>query len=198
MAYCTLADVRAEGVDNTISDTRIMSTIERATAYIDAMTGQWFESRPRLFVLDATGGVVLPLPLCPITITSVTVEGTAWSADAYVMDSDPGNPRLVATGGRWPYGQGTVAIDGTWGMQEGGQTPSLIKDTTLRLVIRELPLASDMDGQEAKRRGRIYQESLNGFSYSVARLYSAGQFTGDHEIDLVLTRYARPLRSGVT
>lgn len=199
MAYCTVADVRAEGVDMSIPDLRVTATIAQVTAYVDAMTGQWFESRPRVFLLDCAGGTVLPLPLAPITITAVTVDGSVWDPSTYVVDGDPGNPRLVASRGNyWPHGQGIVLVDGTWGVLEGGQTPVMIQATALKLVVRDLPLASDIDGQEAKRRGRIYQESLNGFSFSVARLYSAGQFTGDHDIDIVLTRYARPLRSGVT
>lgn len=191
MPYCTVEDVRAEG-EFSAGDPRIQKMIGLATAYIDKMTGQWFDERPATLVLDSPGGPILPLPVPPIALTEVLVDGQAVT---YTVDYNKANPRLLAK--YWPAGPGAVSAAGTWGHLENGTTPAMINHLAVRLVIRELPLASDVDGQEAKKRARITSESVDGHSYSLAQLTAAGSFTGDPELDTILMTYQRPAAWGV-
>ena len=116
MAYCTVEDVRDEGVtEEQASDGRLEKLIAKATAYIDLVTGRTFE----------------------------------------------------------------------------GPVPVLIVDAAVKLVIRELPLLSDMSGQEEKKRGRILSETTDGHSYTLSEATDAS-FTGDAEIDGILALYVAP------
>lgn len=198
MAYCTAQDLIEEGVASaTANAPRTARLISLVTAYIDKMTGQWFEKRTKTLTLDSPGGTVLPLPVAPITVASVKVGGQVQGIDAYTVDADPENPRLIAKGGSWPRGEGRVEVAGDFGVMEGGATPPLINYLATRLVIRELPLATDVEGQEEKRRARLTSESMDGHSYSLAAMTAAGLFTGDPELDNIMLRYQRPASWGV-
>ena len=117
MAYCTVEDVRDEGVtEEQASAGRLEKLIAKATAYIDLVTGRTFE--------------------------------------------DP--------------------------------VPVLIVDAAVKLVIRELPLLSDVSGQEEKKRGRILSETTDGHSYTLSEATANASFTGDAEIDGILALYVAP------
>lgn len=78
------------------------------------------------------------------------------------------------------------------------ETPILIQEAAIKLVIRELPLLGDAAGQEDKRRSRIVSETTDDHDYTLAEAAASGGFTGDPEIDGILAFFqAPPVVTGV-
>ena len=64
MSYCTIDDLRAEGVsEEDYSDEELGRLIEASSEFIDRVTGQWFELREKVIRLDGRGGKNLVLPV---------------------------------------------------------------------------------------------------------------------------------------
>lgn len=203
MAYCTISDIRNEGISaDQAPDTRLNVLIELVTAYIDGVTGQWFEPRAMTIALDGNDGEILLLPMFPIEITSIKVDGKAIS-DYKVYNrfypDDRRNPKIYRDLG-WPHGQQNIVIDGTWGFVEMAandyRTPALITQVAKRLVVREIPALGDSEGQEERKRARIVSETTDGHSYTLERLASSLDLTGDPDIDGVLSFYRAPAAIG--
>ncbi|MDI3548133.1 MAG: hypothetical protein PWR10_1785 [Halanaerobiales bacterium] len=204
MAYCTVQEIRDEGITSEqATDPRLTTLIDLATVYIDGITRQWFEPRTITITLDGNDGEVLYLPVFPIEVVGVTVDGQAVIDDYKVYNrffpDDRRNPKIYREAG-WPEGRQNVSIEGTWGFVDkvGTQylTPTMIKQVAKRLVIRELPLLSDAEGQEERKRARIVSESTDGHSYTLERLASSLDLTGDPDIDGVLALYRAPIAIG--
>lgn len=196
MGYCTVAELRAEGVtQEQADDTRLQGLIDRASAMIDAWTGQWFEPRTKTFVLDGQGQEDLPLPLQPIAVDSVTADSLPISG--YVVYDDPEDPYLHLADG-WPVGRGNIVVRGTFGrVDDAGKAPLLIKLACMRLVIRELPKLTDAGAQEDRLRARIAQESTAGHSYTLRAEVRPNSLSGDPEIDSILALFRAPVGGGV-
>ena len=203
MAYCTVQDIRDEGITNEqAADARLTLLIDLATAYIDGITRQWFEPRAIAITVDGTGGQTIFLPIFAIEVTTVTVDGQAvtdFKVYNRFFPDDRRNPKIYRDAG-WPEGRQNVSIQGTWGFVDkiGTQytTPAMIKQVAKRLVIRELPLLGDAEGQEERKRARIVSESTDGHSYTLERLAATLDLTGDPDIDGVLALFRAPIAIG--
>ncbi|AYO30597.1 hypothetical protein D2962_08165 [Biomaibacter acetigenes] len=203
MAYCTIQDIRDEGITaEQATDVRLTNLIALATAYIDGVTRQWFEPRAMTITLDGNGSETLLLPVFPIEVVSVTVDGQAitdYKVYNRFFPDDRRNPKFYRET-RWPKGRQNVSIEGTWGFVDkvGEQylTPAMIKQIAKRLVIRELPLLGDAEGQEERKRARIVSENTDGHSYTLERLASTLDLTGDPDIDGVLALFRAPIVIG--
>lgn len=83
LGYLTIEEMRAEGITETMAtDAQIANGIQRATAMIDQVTGQWFEPRTRTFRLDARRGVDLLLQVPIIALTEARVFDEVISMDS--------------------------------------------------------------------------------------------------------------------
>ncbi len=83
--YCSVAQIRAEGVPATgpggKTDLELIALIELATAWIDRITGRWFEPRSKILLLDGTGagGLLLGPPIISVSkirLLGVDLSGT--------------------------------------------------------------------------------------------------------------------------
>lgn len=102
----------------------------------------------------------------------------------------------------FPRGQRNVRVVGVFGYTDydsaitSGKTPELIKHVTKLLVLRNLaPLADTSARFDALVRHRLTSERTRDQSYTIAPLGNQGGgalFTGDPEIDHVLSFYQRP------
>ncbi len=146
MAYTTLAAVRAEGLDVAdASDARVTALIAEAEAFIDQVTGQFFDPTALTLTLDGPpGGVAWPLttrttqpewsrggvlllPIFAIAITEVrrvypgtTTPDTVVAATDYInynrdWPDDRRNPHLRHIIGSWERGHQIYEVDGTFG-----------------------------------------------------------------------------------
>lgn len=202
MAYCTVQEMRDEGITEAQADNaRITMLIALATGYIELITRRWFEPRTLTLKLDGQGHDTIWLPAPILEITAVKVDGTAArDSDLTVYDrlmpDDRGNPKIVYSEG-FHKGKQNVEISGSFGYTEAnGSTPALIRQAAKKLVIRELPKLTDEVSQEDRRRARIISETTDKHSYTLSQLASSGEWTGDPEIDNALYYYKAPPRAG--
>lgn len=147
MSYTTPSAVRARmGGCQGWNDTQIQPYIDRASAFIDLVTGWWFEPRELVLDLDGYDDVVLqlPVPICEITKieiidTGVAVSGGEISLDALAVynrhltqrltnPDDRKNPKIAFRGwmagtripsfDSWPEGHQNIRITGWFGFTE--------------------------------------------------------------------------------
>jgi hypothetical protein len=139
-AYCTVADVRAEGYDETeYPDPRVTAMIGIASMLIDQECQRWFDERSETFTLYGDGSPILDLPHCPISITSVTVsepglDDVLLESDEYEIMQDGEDwrrmPRLKYLIGAWPSGL-KIVIVGSFGFVND---PANAKETPSEIV----------------------------------------------------------------
>ena len=198
MSYCTVPDLRAEGLDEEkYSDEALTKLIKLSCEYIDRITGQFFEVRDMTVRLDGRGGknLVLPYPL----IDAECVEISHEIIEDYVIYNRPEDrvyPKIFRNAG-WPKGILNIEIKGTWGYVENdGSPPEPIKRIAMKLAMYNFPALNNAEAQEEKNiNGLLISETTDGHSYelaedAVANLY-LNSITGDTEIDSVLKNYMR-------
>jgi hypothetical protein len=206
--YATAQDLRDEGVTAAeVSDARLIALIAEATDTIDRVTGWFFEPRVRALRLDGRGTPNLSVPWVPIIIDRVSID------DEVLDDADvrwagapvePGfvEPRVELGSGRFPRGESNVKLQGTWGYTEPdgsrlGRTPLAIRRACMLLVMRTLPKLADSDlVGDARSAWRIIEQRTRDQSFSLSKPVQRADFTGDPEVDMILSRYARPLTLG--
>jgi hypothetical protein len=86
--YCALADMRLEGVTKeSASDERILLAIQRASRYIERITGRFFEPRYLALKLDGHGNSALLLNMPLIAIESLQMSLTYLHPETYSIES---------------------------------------------------------------------------------------------------------------
>jgi hypothetical protein len=204
--YATVPDVRAEGVTGAMaSSRRLLSLLDEASRTIDLLTGWFFEPRELTLRLDGRGTPTLELPVPPIRIERLAIDGTELYLDgniAVVVGSPVGpgfdGPRITLRHGLvFPKGAGNVEVEGLFGYTEPdgtptGRTPLQIKRACLLLVLRWLhPLSGDASA-DARNRWRVIEERTRDQSYKLGALPATAPITSDPEVDAIIWRYARP------
>lgn len=102
----------------------------------------------------------------------------------------------------FPRGQQNVHIRGVFGYTDydgspAGGTPDLIRHVTKLIAVRELAPMGKLDKRdEAHKRYRIIQEQTRDQSYQLQELTLKGAFTGDPEIDTIISSFVRPMSMG--
>jgi hypothetical protein len=206
--YCTLAEVRAEGVTEAqASDDRVTAAITLAGRYIDKVTGRFFEERNLTLTLDGDGDNTLLLPVPIVSVSVIEIGETEYDLDEFevynrLYPDDRGCPKIVFREGIFPEGNQNVEVTGVFGYldtegsgeEETRVTPGLIKRACLKLVIIDLlPELGDSDEQEELRRRYVTSETTDGHSYTLSELAVSGGASGDTEVDRILGMYRRPI-----
>lgn len=210
--YATALDLRAEGVTAAeASDARLELLLAEASSLIDRVTGWFFEPRLLTLTLSGRGAPSIELPVPPIRVDRLllgTMELSLDPSELLVVGApvQPGfdGPRFTRRHGRtFPRGHGNVVAEGLWGFTEydgtpTGRTPPAIRRATMLLVLRSMAPLSDDASFEARSRWRIIEERTRDQSYRLdpARSATAGNFTGDPEVDALLAPYVRPTPIG--
>jgi hypothetical protein len=210
--YATVAELRAEGVvPTTASDARVDALLAEAGAFVDSVTGWFFEPRSLTVRMDGRGHPTLEPPFPPIRVDALAAdhEGALSTAPAdLVVEGSPvapcfSGPRLTLRHGRrFPKGVANVTATGLWGYTEAdgtltGRTPAAIRTVTMQLVLRALPLLANVDAWEsARHRWRLSEERTRDQSYRLNPATLSTFVTGDPDIDLVLMHYRRPAGLG--
>jgi hypothetical protein len=208
--YANIAELREEGVDASVEDSRLERLIDEALATIDRVTRQIFEPRQMTLRLDGRGRATIELPVPPVELTKLSVDDGSTHPLSVGLDPSVvlvvGSPvapgfdgaRLTLRHGLvFPKGHGNVIAEGRWGYTEDdgtpeGRTPLAVKRACILLVLRGLhPLADDA-AFEARIRWRIIEERTRDQSYRLDPNRSGGlSLTGDPEVDLLLLPYVR-------
>ncbi len=209
--YASLADMRDEGVTPAqASDGRLTALLVEASAFVDHVTGWFFEPRAMVVRVDGRGTPSVEPPVPPIRVEELLIDGVAASLaqDDIAIRGAPVSPGFDAPrftllrGSTFPKGTGNVVASGLWGYTEPdgtptGATPPAIRRAVMLLVMRWLPLLGDAEAAAAKSQWRILEERTRDQSYRLSPLSSVGvTFTNDPEIDLLLARYRRPIGLG--
>ena len=210
--YATVSELRAEGVTPTnASDARLEALLADAGAFVDSVTGWFFEARSLTLRMDGRGRPSLEPPFPPIRIDALSVEyqgAVSTAPEDLVVDGSPvapgfSGPRLTLRHGRrFPKGVANVTASGLWGYTEAdgtvrGRTPAAIRTVTMQLVLRALPVLTDGDAWEsARHRWRLSEERTRDQSYRLNPPTFSTFVTGDPDLDLVLLRYRRPAGLG--
>jgi hypothetical protein len=216
-SYASIADLRAEGVtEAAASDLRLGFALEEASRTIDRLTGWFFEPRNEVIRLSGRNTSTIELPFPPIALTHVRVGGGFWMP-AYDIPLEPelvwivgapiradfDVPRITLRFGyAFPWGQGNVEVEGTFGYTEPdgtpqGRTPLAIRRATMILALRSIPGVGDVEAREDNwRRPRLVEERTRDQSYRLAPPVPATDLTGEPEVDQILIRYRRPLGLG--
>lgn len=196
MSYCTVEDIRAEGVtEEQFDDTQLERLIEASCEFIDRVTGQWFELRDKTLRLDGRGGQNLVLPVFLYEADCVKV-GLDYVDDfvLYNRMEDRVYPKMFRCLG-WPKGRLNIEVSGKWGyVEEDGTTPSAIRRAAMKLAMYHFPALSDAEAQQEKNlQGLLTSETTDGHSYQLSDAavseLASGAITGDTEIDGTLKRY---------
>ena len=194
MSYCTVEDLRAEGVsEDDYTNEQLEKLIAASCDFIDRITGQWFELREKVIRLDGRGGKNLVLPVFLYEAFSVRADGK--EIDDYVLYNrmdDRSYPKIFRCSG-WPVGRQNIEVAGQFGyVDEGGTTPPAIKRAAMKLALYNFPSLSDSEAQEDNAvRGLLLSETTDGHSYTLSESALAESITGDAEIDGILKGYMR-------
>ena len=180
--------------------------IEEASRSIDLVTGWFFEPQLGSYQLDGRGAPTLELPVPPLRIDRVTVQGADLSLDDLVVVGAPvgpgfDGPRITKRRGVFPRGRGNVELVGLWGYTEEdgtdfGRTPLEIRRACILMVLKGVAPLADPESEDARNRWRILQERTRDQSVKLDRVTAPAPFTGDPEVDAILMRYRRPAGLG--
>lgn len=101
----------------------------------------------------------------------------------------------------WPKGQQNCRIVGVFGYTEpdgswSGRTPEMIQVATRLLVFRYLPAMGTNARDDSVKRGRLLSEHTKDQGYQLQRMSVFGGYTGDPEIDAILSTFTRPPKFG--
>ena len=225
-AYCTVADIRAEGVPaDQYSDNHVLDRILTASRYIDRVTGRWFEARSLELILDGNGGVDLLLDVPIIALEKVEYRyGGAWSlietSDVAVYNrhiscrllapDDRDNPKLAYRypSARWRYGRQNHRVTGIFGYTDPvlgsstGEIPRLIRQACILLTLRGMAFRAGGGTGAGGSCGtdpqawRLKSEKTRDQSYDLDSLAMQGGYTGDPEIDQILAMFVQPMTIG--
>ena len=196
MSYCTVEDIRAEGVsEEDYSDEQLEGLIEASCEFIDRVTGQWFELREKTFRLDGRGGQNLILPVFLFEADYVKI-GLDFVDDfvLYNRMEDRAYPKMFRCS-CWPKGRLNIEVSGKWGyVEEDGTTPPAIRRAAMKLAVYHFPALSDAEAQQEKNlQGLLTSETTDGHSYQLSdaavSALASGAITGDTEVDATLKRY---------
>lgn len=209
--YASVVDMRDEGVTPAqASDERLTALLVEASAFVDHVTGWFFEPRTMVVRMDGRGTPSIEPPVPPIRVDELLVDGVAPSLaqddiairGAPILPGFDGPRFTLLRGSTFPKGIDNIVVSGLWGYTEPdgtptGATPPAIRRAVMLLVMRWLPLLGDAEAAAAKSQWRILEERTRDQSYRLSPLSSVGvTFTSDPEIDLLLARYRRPIGLG--
>ena len=221
MAYATLQQVRDEGLSaSEASDARVNSLLAEASAYIEHVTGQWFELRTLTLDLAGTGTKYLWLPTMATTVTSIkhvdrgngtltTIPASSWHLFDRRVPDDRRNPKVelledvfVPPGGlsRW-HPKSMYRVAGTFGFVEydfggtswTGGTPLDIRRACLLLVLHWSGQLGDPDAGLDRRASDLRRLSVQGRSAAFVGPTSTTTLSGNVEVDRLLARYRSPI-----
>jgi len=203
--YCTVQDLRDEGVPTSYSDSYLETIIQRVSKDIERYTGRWFEPRTLTFNLDGSGTPAILLEQPIISITDVQLDGVSYSTSEIIVynrhitqgltnPDDRENPRLEISqpfdddllfkfGLTWfPRGQLNVTVEGVFGYTDydgsaTGMTPLAIQHAAKMMAMRELPSLYTADPTDERTGAwwRITSQKTRDQSISFVNPVSLGR-----------------------
>jgi|WetSurMetagenome_2_1015567.scaffolds.fasta_scaffold104444_2 hypothetical protein len=204
--YASVADLRAEGVTTSeVDDARLALLIRECTALIDRACGWWFEPRTVGFVLSGRGSRFLELPVPPITLSSLSLDGTALSVESpncrILGDSVTGPSCTIKHIVVFRRGRDNVEVSGSFGYVDHDASgavivPDSVRRACMMLVIDRVPRLGSSDASALRDRWRILKEETRDQSVTYAERQQSVSATGNPDVDQLLSIYRKPLQLG--
>jgi len=220
MAYTTAQSVRTRGglCDSIWSDTALDEKIALASAFVNQVTGQWFEAREQVISLDGRGTMTLLVPIPIVEVTKIEIidwpvlpGGAAEvSLDAVAIynrhlteqltnPDDRKNPRITWTStesgrrtvfvNKWPEGVRNIRLTGRFGFTEyDGLIPNYGRTPLLIKDVVERLVLRDLPATPNSDGG-----GMDGYRYEAA-MRAAGRVTREKVRDQEI-QYAQPSAS---
>ena len=212
-AYCTIQDVRDEGLSAAVADdARVTALIREASEWIDRMAGWWFEERTQTLRLDGKGTRWLHLPAPILEVTEVRRvyrqaspdQSSVLDDDLYVVydradPDDRWNAKLTLYEGMsWEDGLQNYEVDGTFGFVDddgagGTETPLPIRRACMLLVVRNASGIATAGGAMSSLGGDVRSITVQGRSQTWGGPTSAQTLSGLPEVDRILAQYRAPM-----
>lgn len=219
--YCSLQDIRDEGVTDTeLSDDRALTLIRGWQSWLEKMTGNIFKETEATLDFDGDGSRLLLLPVPLIELTELYINDdfdnvvastnyVAYTSRGPIQD-DRKNPRIKLklsssqsiysrslSGGVFAIGDRNQRVVGSWGYTESdGSTPEPVCRAIKVLVIATKELLGDGEIDQLKF-GKVIEEVTDRHRIEYADLYNRLKTwapTGISEVDLVIQAYRAPMR----
>lgn len=212
MGYCTVQDVRDQGLTDTSAypDATVQAAIDLASQYIDRATRQWFDVRARTVTIYGNDSDRLFLPVPIVSVTDLFINGRFDAADKLAAEDytvfngrdlpdDRKNPKIQLVNQRrsifqvpaLQYGRRIFMkgmrqkIVGTFGYVEADDsTPLLIKRACLKMTLRfvEKLAPSGTGSSGGNNSGIIIGESTDGHFIQYAMPNATGAKGGSYGV----------------
>ena len=217
--YCFLRDLRSEGIMTDTDDpNRMAMLINEASNLIRKVTGRAFHPQYKMIDVDhivVSKVIFLDEPIIGIQQVIIPeLYSTEIDDDGYEVyarhlsqnlmfpdDREHPHIRFDADVGGGAGGQG-IQIIGTFGYTDHsnlcqGAIPYPIRKVCQKLVYRETPQITEIDDrEELNKRVFLTSEKTHSQSYTLDAAAVSQGFTGDRDIDSVLSRYQRSFGIG--
>jgi hypothetical protein len=189
-AYCTIADVRAEGYAALeYPDARVTAMIAAASMLIDVECGRWFDVRTKTYTIMGRGDSILDLPHFPITITSITIidpcgdmDETVVADDEYELMQDGEDPRrlprLYYRNGVWPSDMKIVVV-GTFGFVDDPLGAKVTPPEIKRLCVMWVGSLLPQLGAVGLSLDEIESEQIADYKYKLRSATEDSASSGD-------------------
>lgn len=218
--YITIQQVRDAGVTvGQASDPEVTAAIALAMQTIDRGTGQWFNSRALTIAFEGKNSNVLMLGVPILEIDEIKLNGESVPTplvnfvifNSRTYPDDRRNPRIkIMRKERNIYTdtihksfhRGAITqIIGKFGfLEQDGSTPLLIQRATLKLAIKyaTTDLVNDVAqaGTGPMKRERTDLHEVEYFEPSADAVQVGSGFTGDDEVDKIISMYRAPVGIG--
>lgn len=195
----------------------VTSRIETAQSVIESITKKWFESRPKVYLVDGTGDDEIRLPAAIISISKVEIQRSSDGFDDFAMsnfavyNSSPDdwyNPIIAisrfgyldieAEISKFSKGRKNVRVTGNFGwVNADGETPADIIMATKLLTVEYLGAAGDDSLQANLARYGLKREETNKHEHEWFESATSGKLTGFAPVDRLLMPYTYDASVGV-
>lgn len=182
------------------TEAKLLLKIRFAQAYIEKVTGQFFNERSLVLNLDGSGNYLLKLPFPAIDITKIEFKNADGSYTEYdllyfevynrYVPDDRNYPKVESETYVFPSGKNNIRLTGTFGYVESdGSTPYLIKEA-LKMIVRQWMFDTDTNKGNI-RKSKIYFDKGQNNENRISEAIATGTLTGDPEIDNILRWFTR-------
>lgn len=194
--YCGVSDLRAEGITPAqSSNARLIAAIQKASRFIEQITGNYFDARYLDQRYDGHGGNTLLLMNPVIALDLIEFPYSSVSEpdpDSYLIANrhlqgmsspdDRRNPRItiqfqdldmLAGEVAFTRGRQNIRVRGVFGFTEAdgtpfGRTPELLRKACILLAMRDAWKYTDARYEDAVSKGKIVAEHTRDQGYQLA------------------------------
>ena len=211
--YIDVQAIRDEGIDeDQMSDEKVEEYIKNWSAYVDVITGQFFEEESLEVIMEGNGlrTLFLTLPIIEVSELYINEEDDPLDSGLYIVfnsvvyPDDRRNPKIKLKESTF-QSQYLQKIVGKFGFVDSeGNTPRLIAKVVKKMALKSIYAKIASEGsasgsEETTSTGIILREKTDGHEIWYAQPDSSvvtptgAKATGDMEVDEILRNHKRAI-----